>query len=233
MPQPLMHAVASAVAELASCVVLTPAEVVKQNAQMLRTASSSSSSPAKSSSVEAFRLATAAGSGPVGGDRSVVPALTRRLLTGYSALVARNLPFTALQFPMFEALRARLWEIRRSNAKGNDNSRRIVETGLVSGGAAAVAGSIAAVATTPSDVVKTRMMLSASEVTDGRKTGKQTRQTLGAVTSQIYAENGIRGLFRGGALRAVWTALGSGLYLGVYEGAKVWLGKGRDLDDGE
>jgi len=38
------------------------------------------------------------------------------------------------------------------------------------------------------------------------------------------AESGVKGLFRDGSLRAAWTALGSGLYLGVYESGGVWLG---------
>ena len=37
-------------------------------------------------------------------------------------------------------------------------------------------------------------------------------------------ESGVKGLFRGGLLRAAWTALGSGLYLGVYESGKDYLG---------
>jgi solute carrier family 25 (mitochondrial S-adenosylmethionine transporter), member 26 len=40
-------------------------------------------------------------------------------------------------------------------------------------------------------------------------------------------ESGVKGLFRGGTLRAAWTALSSGLYLGVYESGRVWLGDQR------
>lgn len=43
------------------------------------------------------------------------------------------------------------------------------------------------------------------------------------VARLIYQERGVYGLFRGGLLRAAWTALGRGLYLGTYEVAKVWL----------
>jgi len=41
------------------------------------------------------------------------------------------------------------------------------------------------------------------------------------------ADSGVKGLFRAGTLRAVWMALGSGLYLGVYESGRVWLGDQR------
>lgn len=219
-----------------------------------------------------------------------------RLLTGYGALTARNLPFTALQFPIFEAIRRRLWE-RRDRRAGDDRmavqkdgsggvgggERRIVEkgaaivarglmeTGLVNGTSAAVSGAIAAVITTPTDVVKTRMMLSAGEgdrpmqgaaanneqrqrqqqqPCNGRldiqretpvkqrtssspqPDGPARRQNMNGlqVARLVYQERGLQGLFRGGLLRASWTAVGSGLYLGTYEMAKVWL---KGTDDGQ
>lgn len=204
-----------------------------------------------------------------------------RLLTGYGALAARNLPFTALQFPIFEAIRRQLWERRdqRSDQEGfvkKDGSggvgggerkiaeghvaRGLLETGTVNATSAAVSGAIAAVVTTPTDVVKTRMMLSAGE-DDQHRQQQQPRQgelnkgqgeTSGKVETSsssssslsqqkkmrgwqvarlVYQERGLQGLFRGGLLRASWTAVGSGLYLGTYEVAKVWL-KGTD-NEGE
>lgn len=149
---------------------------------------------------------------------------TRRLWSGYSALAARNLPFTGLQFPLFEATRARLWKAlddgeTRKRAGGVEAGQRVLQTGAVNGISAAVAGSTASCVTTPTDVVKTRMMLMGDE--GGRRRGGFQ------VTVQIYRESGVPGLFRGWLLKAVWTALGSGLYLGTYEAAKVWLREDR------
>lgn len=280
LPTPLVHSLASGTAELASCLVLTPAEVIKQNAQMIRSSPGSGPGPSRgwrnSTSIQAFgRLAAP---GDAGG-----PA--RRLLTGYTALVARNLPFTALQFPMFEALRRRIWESRDRQATATQTvkdgqdavaggerkveqgalARGLLETGLVNGASAALSGAVAAVVTSPADTVKTRMMLFAGEERQQRArlekqeqelrrsgaklTGegahRETRKQLeGVIRRQgldgmqvarlIYQEKGVYGLFRGGLLRAAWTALGSGLYLGTYEVAKVWL-KGSsgvgDTDD--
>lgn len=207
-----------------------------------------------------------------------------RLLTGYGALAARNLPFTALQFPLFEALRRRLWERRDHQSDDQEGSmsvrkdgtggvgggerriaeghvaRGLLETGMVNATSAAVSGAIAAVVTTPTDVVKTRMMLSAGEDDQHRRQQQQQPRQGGLEKSQgeisgkqgsssssssasslrqkmsgwqvarlIYRERGFQGLFRGGFLRASWTAVGSGLYLGTYEVAKVWL-KGTDKD---
>ncbi|KAJ4395224.1 hypothetical protein N0V85_006631 [Neurospora sp. IMI 360204] len=252
IPIPFTHSLASAGAELASCLVLTPAEVIKQNAQMLRRSSSGPNSQSKSTSLEALHMLRHASGG-----------VWRRLFWGYTALAARNLPFTALQFPLFEGVRTRIWAIRdrdrdrdRDRKKGrvpieNDNrseqSRSLVETGLVTGLSAAVSGSLAAFVTTPTDVVKTRMMLAAGgerkkqkqpessssgekvlEKGQGRQQHKSKSKSGASgfqVAQEIFRERGIRGLFRGGALRTTWAAFGSGLYLGSYEVAKVWLKK--------
>ena len=194
----------------------------------------------------------------------------RRLWTGYTALAARNLPFTAMQFPMFEFVRGKIWgwrDRRLANRLGGGSSLSdtasgevlqirhqdqktaalgvtpaILETGLVTGASAAVSGSIAAVLTTPTDVVKTRMMLTTGDSNSTKDSGSETGQTshrkgrMGGLDTAklVIQERGIKGLFRGGLLRAGWTAIGSGLYLGTYEMSKVWLKGGRisrDLDD--
>ncbi|KAF4453447.1 hypothetical protein F53441_3906 [Fusarium austroafricanum] len=221
LPQPLVHSTASGVAEMASCLVLAPAEVIKQNAQMLQSNSHEAAKSGSSTSLQAFRQL--AGNG-----------VSRRLFTGYTALVARNLPFTALQFPIFEHVRETYWSSRGSGA----SEPGLIETGLVTGLSAGSAGSIAAFITTPSDVVKTRMMLSAGDQSQSQSEvsakieGKQPKKGAWKVTKEVYQERGVRGFFRGAALRSGWTMLGSGLYLGSYEMAKVWLRRGKsDAED--
>ncbi|KAF5022733.1 hypothetical protein F66182_5214 [Fusarium sp. NRRL 66182] len=220
LPQPLVHSSASGVAEMASCLVLAPAEVIKQNAQMLQSDSRSAPRPGSSTSLQAFRQ--------LAGDGA-----SRRLFTGYTALVARNLPFTALQFPIFEHVRTMYWKSRGPDAA----EPSLIQTGLVTGLSAGSAGSIAAFITTPSDVVKTRMMLSAgnqgqSEVA-ARIEGNRPKKGAWTVSKEVYRERGVRGFFRGAALRSGWTMLGSGLYLGSYEMAKVWLRRGKPEADDE
>lgn len=202
---------------MASCLVLAPAEVIKQNAQMLRGETSGKGS---STSLRAFRQLAGAGA-------------SRRLFTGYTALVARNLPFTALQFPIFEHMRARVWE---SRGGGDASEPTLVETGLVTGLSAGGAGSVAAFLTTPSDVVKTRMMLSAGSGGDevaAKMAGKRAKRGAWTVTQEVYRERGLRGFFRGAALRSGWTMLGSGLYLGTYEMAKLWLKRRKSEEEEE
>ncbi|KAH7039596.1 mitochondrial carrier domain-containing protein [Microdochium trichocladiopsis] len=243
LPQPAVHSLASSMAECASCLVLTPAEVIKQNAQMIQSKSGGtnakgaggggaapSSSPISSSTSLAALKQLSRGRG-----------VTSNLLSGYTALVARNLPFTAIQFPIFEHIRQRIWDERLGK------SGTLLETGVVTGVSAGLAGSFAAVVTTPMDVVKTRMMLSvnsdnpqgqaapapnlSSSSSSSASKPQQEKKGGLAITRQVIAERGIAGLFRGSLIRAVWTAVGSGLYLGMYEVSKVWLTRdGKELE---
>jgi solute carrier family 25 S-adenosylmethionine transporter 26 len=170
-----------------------------------------------------------------------------RLWSGYGALVARNLPFTGLQFPMFEHLKGYLIKkqeerkMRRKVSGGTsvyDDSQStfnlVSERVGVTAVSAGLAGSIASTVTTPIDVVKTRIMLAASEGGGSSKT-KYIRQHSWTVGKDIYRREGVKGLFRGGALRAGWTAFGMGLYLGCYEGGRLFLEnrrKERKLEEG-
>jgi len=130
-----------------------------------------------------------------------------------------------------------------------------LETGLVTGVAGGIAGAVVAVITTPIDVVKTRIMLSAgddhyslpkssTEILDsvGNKTSldesilSKSKSTKGhksvlQVAREVVDEKGyVRGLFRGGLLRSVWTMLGTGLYLGVYESTRIWLREREEIE---
>ena len=237
MPTPVIHAFASSTGELVSCLILTPAEVLKQNAQMVRKSTSSTSSVNTKSKLF--------------DGNATITALKKfnspkQLWRGYTALAGRNLPFTAMQFPMFEHLRATIHTQRKTRGI---HTGSLLEAGLVTAFSAGAAGSVAAVLTTPIDVVKTRIMLSAGGESDAAKQAREkamkdlkmqgrdvekvkrtTRvsdQGAIAVAKEVLRTEGARGLFRGGALRGLWTALGSGLYLGVYESGRRYLEERR------
>lgn len=236
VPTPLVHAAASSLAELVSCALLTPAEVIKQNAQMV---SSSTSPNATLSTLSRFRSQPLA------------------LWRGYTALAGRNLPFTGLQFPLFERLKQ---GIKRYRDERGLTRGTVVESGLVTAGSAGSAGAVAAVLTTPVDVVKTRIMLAAAGEASsssssssspssssgssstaskqGPKSGlvnavgnsaarRSGRKSSWEVGQEIVAEKGFKGLWRGGALRGIWTFIGAGLYLGAYETGRVYLARRR------
>ncbi|KAL1593551.1 hypothetical protein SLS59_009248 [Nothophoma quercina] len=237
LPTPVIHASASSLAELVSCAILTPAEVIKQNAQMV--SADRSSTNATIQTLQKFR------SNPL--------ALWR----GYASLAGRNLPFTAMQFPMFERMKQSIKEYR--DQKGLTTGT-IVESGTITAFSAGTAGAIAAVITTPIDVLKTRIMLSAAEgdspsdssgkggksngngkngLVDalGESVKKSRRNQRGTwqITQEIVQEQGYKGLWRGGALRAVWTFIGAGLYLGAYESGRVYLAarRGEHVDEAD
>ncbi|KAL8780704.1 MAG: hypothetical protein Q9213_006350 [Squamulea squamosa] len=241
IPLPILHAVASSTGELVSCFILTPAEVLKQNAQMVVRGSSASST------THAFDgHATRQAFNKFRNNPS-------QLWRGYTALVARNLPFTAMQFPLFEVLRTQIYRYRE---RQGSKSGTLLETGLVTAFSAGSAGTLAAVVTTPIDVVKTRIMLAAAgsgdegyreklikemqaqgkdakaEIEKAQQAARSGRAGGLAVGQEILRTEGVKGLFRGGALRGAWTALGSGLYLGVYESGRRFLERRRVGDEG-
>lgn len=242
-PKPFIHATASSIGELASCIILAPAELIKQNAQMLQ--QSDRPSGRWATSVEALRMIRRSPNGAA-----------HNLWAGYVALVARNLPFTAINFPLFELFRAQIWSWRRQptdsmaqtiekldprsenwgvlNAEAQAREKQegraagILETGMVTGASASLSSAVAALVTTPADVIKTRIMLSSGDQSTPAErrqvSGGGTRKTTAlGVARVIVHDKGIRGLFRGGTLRASWAAVGGGLYLGSYEAAKVSL----------
>lgn len=233
LPTPLIHAVASSTGELVSCLILTPAEVLKQNAQVV----------VKKSSGEGSKIFD--GNATIKAIRKFDSPL--QLWRGYTALAARNLPFTAMHFPMFEYFRSRVQGYRKDHGKLTGT---LLETATVTAISAGTAGSFAAVVTTPIDLIKTRIMLSAADNGSGSSQdavkaveaqGKDAKLELEkahqvtrggraggfAVGREILRTEGIKGLFRGGALRGIWTALGSGLYLGAYESGRRYLEERR------
>ena len=204
----------SAGAELVSCAILTPAEVLKQNAQVvLKDGKGKRGSP----TLEVLK---------------VFRRRPTKLWRGYTALAARNLPFTALQFPVFEHLK-QYFIAKREQRRDGKPIDGIFERASITAMSASIAGSGAAWITTPIDVVKTRIMLAAgdespkpaSEKSSGGEghANKAVRKSGWLVGRDVLRNEGLRGLFRGALLRSVWTAMGSGLYLGCYEGGRFYL----------
>ncbi|PYH56239.1 putative mitochondrial carrier protein [Aspergillus niger CBS 101883] len=229
LPVPIIHSLSSCTAESVSCFILTPAEVIKQNAQVYTNPNPQPSPndptknpPSRTTNITLLTL------------RKFRHRPTS-LWSGYTALLGRNLPFTGLNFPVFEYLRGHLsgYLLRRRDGGGGGNGDGdvlgqfgAVQRALITGVSAAVAGTVSSVVTTPVDVVKTRMMLGAgSSTTNGSGDGDEKKggASVWAVGKKVYREEGVRGLFKGGAIRSVWTAISFGVYLCVYEGGRGFL----------
>lgn len=223
LPTPVMHGIASSTGEMVSCLVITPAEVLKQNAQMIN---------GKQGSPNATRV--------------VLSRFRRhpwRLWSGYTALLGRNLPTTALQFPLFEYIRSNMIKMwRKRNGKDESapsQSDLLIERAGLTGISAAMSGTVVSTVTTPIDVVKTRIMLLAGagdwdggKESSGSKQAAYPRKGPLAVGRDILRNEGVRGLFRGGLIRAGWTAVALGLYLSLYESGRFYLENRRREKDG-
>ncbi|RDK48193.1 mitochondrial carrier, partial [Aspergillus phoenicis ATCC 13157] len=102
LPVPIIHSLSSCTAESVSCFILTPAEVIKQNAQVYTNPNPQPSPndptknpPSRTTNITLLTL------------RKFRHRPTS-LWSGYTALLGRNLPFTGLNFPVFEYLRGHL-----------------------------------------------------------------------------------------------------------------------------
>ncbi|NP_001136330.1 solute carrier family 25, member 26 [Nasonia vitripennis] len=130
----------------------------------------------------------------------------RLLYRGYWSTVLRDMPFSLIQFPIWEYFKV---------AWANYVQREIFPVeGAICG---AFAGSIAAAVTTPLDVAKTRIMLS------NRSTSKAADLKVFRVLTTVYRTSGVGGLFAGIVPRVTWISIGGFIFFGVYEKSKSLL----------
>ncbi|KAF3926630.1 Mitoferrin [Arthrobotrys entomopaga] len=188
---------AGAVGEVAACTVRVPVEVVKQRAQAMTVASTTGGKGSSSSSSSLAAMNYVVG---LGKDRGVV-GVWRELYRGYGITIVREIPFTIIQFPLWEGLKRWVVEWR----DGVKSGRRA--TGAESAVCGSVAGGVAAALTTPLDVLKTRVMLSEKSI------------SMAAMLGKIIREEGPRRLLSGVGPRVMWISAGGAVFLGAYTGA--------------
>lgn len=124
--RPANEMLAASLGEVVACFVRVPTEVVKQRAQAM---------PHRSSRQVAWAVYKKSGFGG--------------FYRGYLATVLREIPFSLIQFPIWEATKR---AVARSKNKADVNPSESAACG-------SFAGVIAAGITTPFDVAKTRIML--------------------------------------------------------------------------
>lgn len=116
----------------------------------------------------------------------------RGCYAGLGATLAREIPFGFIQMPIYELL--------KRSVLGRENSGKSLSTWEACA-CGAVAGGVAAIATGPIDVWKTRLMLGNANST----------------IFQIAKSEGVRALFSGIVPRVLWISLGGSLFFGAYE----------------
>ncbi|GAB7352427.1 hypothetical protein MBLNU459_g2846t1 [Dothideomycetes sp. NU459] len=176
-----VHMLAASLGEVAACAVRVPTEVVKQRAQAKQYPSSLSAL----SSIVALRHSRGVG------------AMFRELYRGWSITVMREVPFTVIQFPLWEGLK------RWAAARDGRTTATAVESALFG----SLSGAVAAAATTPLDVLKTRMMLA------------KEKEPVAGMVSRILREEGSGAFFKGVGPRTMWISIGGAVFLGSYQWA--------------
>jgi len=132
----------------------------------------------------------------------------RALWNGYTATLLRDVPFSALYWPLYEQSKA-IMNLYTSNR----------DSFLVNFGSGAVAGSFASTVTLPFDVIKTIKQIEMGEkdimaVKPGRSRGNIT------IAKELISEQGVRGLFAGLIPRLLKVAPACAIMISSYEFCK-------------
>lgn len=135
---------------------------------------------------------------------------------GYSATLMRDLPFSAIQFALYEKFRQLTCHITH---KTNDELNAGEELAI-----GALAGGISGAATTPLDVVKTRLQTNMSQViiqndTTGKSvdTPQPSNQNVYSILKNFYQREGMMKMFGGIGPRVMWSSVQSSIMLYIYQ----------------
>lgn len=169
---------AASCGEIVACLIRVPVEIAKQRRQALMV-------KAGVSSLDVLRQAYKQ------------EGLCKGLYRGFGPTIFREVPFSFIQFPLWEYLKIQ-WE----------PTTGLPLTPVSVAVCGAISGGIAAGLTTPLDVIKTRIMLAES----GTK-----NNTMFKLIKSIHREKGIKGFFAGFAPRVLWITLGGAIFFGFYD----------------
>lgn len=126
----------------------------------------------------------------------------------YRTTLVMNVPFTAIHFPIYEATKKML------NREGDEEDEGLIVQ-LIAGG---LAGGAAAAATTPLDVLKTRLQ------TEGVHSAKKyDSSAVFPSLRRIYEEEGMSALWRGWRPRVLFHIPAAAICWGTYETMKALL----------
>lgn len=185
------HAASGVFATVASDAVFTPMDMVKQRLQL-------ANSPYKGVWDCVGRVMREDG--------------IKAFYASYRTTVLMNAPFTAVHFSTYEAVKRALMEVSPESA----SDERLV----VHATAGAAAGALAAVVTTPLDVVKTQLQCQGVCGCDRFKS-----DSIGDVIKTIVEKDGYKGLIRGWIPRMLFHAPAAAICWSTYEAGKSFFQK--------
>lgn len=172
------HMIAASMGEIAACIVRVPAEVIKQRTQ----ASHMGNQTSWSNLLHILRNSNNEG-------------VLKGLYRGWNSTIMREIPFTMIQFPLYEYLKVQ-WQ---------QNLNSFIPQGFKGAACGMIAGGVAAALTTPLDVIKTRIML------------HKDRISIVSLVKNLIREEGPAALFNGIVPRTCWISCGGAIFLGCYE----------------
>ncbi|RJE17859.1 Mitochondrial carrier protein [Aspergillus sclerotialis] len=208
----LTHSLASSLGEIAACAVRVPTEVVKQRAQA--GLFGGSSLRALTDILSLRKPDPSSGSIAGRGYGRVVSELYR----GAGITIAREIPFTVLQFTTWESMKEG-YAKRYPECQGQVPA----STSAVFG---SIAGAFSAGLTTPLDVVKTRVMLARRTDGDG-----EAKVRVRDVVRGIARDEGFGAFWRGIGPRVAWIGIGGAVFLGSYQWAWNRLEGAKERND--
>eukprot|EP00605_Chrysophyceae_sp_TOSAG23-4_P000864 GSChrysophyteH1.ASY1.ANO1.955.1 assembled CDS len=125
---------------------------------------------------------------------------------GFGITVFREVPFSLIQFPIYEYMKSR---IREKSANNEVPSSYAALCGSITGG-------VSAALTTPMDMIKTRIML-------GVDSGGVPYNGVADCVRRVWKEGGVKLLFAGVTPRVTWISMGGFVFFGAYEKSKEIL----------
>ncbi|KAJ5423999.1 Mitochondrial substrate/solute carrier [Penicillium cf. griseofulvum] len=219
----LTHSLASSLGEIAACAVRVPTEVIKQRAQAGLFGGSSLLALKDILSLRHAVSTNTATSPSTPAAKRGYSQVVRELYRGAGITIAREIPFTVLQFTMWESMKEAYGKRYLRTA---ETASSLVETQIPASTSAmfgSVSGAIAAGLTTPLDVIKTRVMLA--------------RRGDGDVEAPVRVKEIVRGIaregpgafWRGITPRVTWIGIGGAVFLGSYQYASNTLEGRREV----
>jgi solute carrier family 25 (mitochondrial S-adenosylmethionine transporter), member 26 len=207
----LVHMSAASVGEAVACLIRVPTEVIKAHMQTCP----DNHSLLHHTQRILYEHRHTASSTPT----SRLQYWTGGLYRGYGITLLREIPFAMIQFPLYERLKV-LWAERIALHEGGTLNGTTTHALQGHPWAAAtcgsISGAIAAAATTPLDVVKTRLML-------GKDRQGRVYHGVVDVVRRTLAEEGSQAMWKGLAPRVMWISIGGFVFFGAYEESKAIL----------
>ncbi|KAJ1022410.1 hypothetical protein NDA13_005317 [Ustilago tritici] len=218
-----VHMTSASIAEVAACLIRVPTEVIKSRQQTMTYGKGTTT-------FQAFK-------------KVFQEAGIRGYYRGFGSTVGREVPFTCIQFPLYERLKLEMARSRANSQSASasalekgDRKRSISDQELVrnlptwqAGLAGSIAGAIAAGLTTPLDVVKTRIMLHTKQsapspsatiyvaATAAETLPRGVNTDIIPTLLHIGRTEGVKTLFSGFLPRTMWIGLGGAVFLGTFD----------------